>query len=101
MDLSAGRISETYIPLVLNGLIGIFHNRFSYLWNPACECLGVLIKEHTGLVWDKFIDYLGRFQASFLISNGQMDGSAAALSDKSIGKSQYFLLLYKCSFRVI
>ncbi|XP_054807809.1 U3 small nucleolar RNA-associated protein 20 isoform X1 [Prosopis cineraria] len=62
MDLSAGRISEVYVPLVLNGLLGILNNRFSYLWNPALECLAVLISQHFALVWDNFVCYLERCQ---------------------------------------
>lgn len=65
MNLAAGRISETYIPLVLNGMVGILHNRFSYLWNPASECISVLISKHVGLVWDKFVYLVEQFQSKF------------------------------------
>lgn len=62
MDLSAGRISDFYVPFVLNGLLGILHNRFSYLWNPALECLAVLISQHFALVWDNFVYYIEQCQ---------------------------------------
>lgn len=62
MDLSAGRISDVYVPFVLNGLFGILNNRFRDLWNPALECLAVLISRHFALVWDNFVCYLERCQ---------------------------------------
>ncbi|KAE8688414.1 small subunit processome component 20-like protein isoform X2 [Hibiscus syriacus] len=83
MDLSAGRIPETYVPLVLNGIIGIFYNRFSYLWDAASECLAVLISKHTGLVWDKFISYFERCQSLVQASDVQLDRENATLSNAS------------------
>ncbi|XP_037492635.1 small subunit processome component 20 homolog [Jatropha curcas] len=76
MALSAGRISETYIPIILSGMIGIFHNRFSYLWNPASECLAVLIGEHVTLVWDKFICYFEKCLSAFQSSHDKLDGQS-------------------------
>ncbi|KAJ0034275.1 hypothetical protein Pint_25497 [Pistacia integerrima] len=73
MILSAGRIPEMYIPVLLNGVIGILHNRFSYLWNPASECLAVLVSKHVGLVWDKFVDYFQQCQCMFQRSHNQLD----------------------------
>ncbi|MBA0870529.1 hypothetical protein Goshw_013714, partial [Gossypium schwendimanii] len=83
MGLSAGRIPKTYVPLVLNGIIGIFHNRFSYLWDVASECLAVLISKHTGLVWDKFISYFDRFQSLIQAPDVQHDRDNGNLSDSS------------------
>lgn len=85
MSLTAGRISETYVPLVLNGVIGVLHNRFSYLWNPASECLAVLISKHVGLVWDKFVGHFQHCQSKFLISHEQPDGLSSKLSNTSNG----------------
>lgn len=88
MGLSGGRIAEAYLPLVLNGMIGIFHNRFSYLWNPTSECLAVLISQNTGLVWERLVHYfeqcLSRFQASF----DQVEEVNSKLTNKSSGMSQ-------------
>ncbi|MBA0664450.1 hypothetical protein Goklo_004447, partial [Gossypium klotzschianum] len=81
--LSAGRIPKTYVPLVLNGIIGIFHNRFSYLWDAASECLAVLISKHTGLVWDKFISYFDRFQSLIQAPDVQHYRDNGNLSDSS------------------
>jgi U3 small nucleolar RNA-associated protein 20 len=67
MGLSAGRIAEAYIPILLSGMIGIFHNRFSYQWASASECLAVLIGKHVALVWDKYVCYLEHCQSVFHI----------------------------------
>ncbi|KAA3480361.1 small subunit processome component 20-like protein isoform X2 [Gossypium australe] len=83
MGLSAGRIPKTYVPLVLNGTIGIFHNRFSYLWDAASECLAVLISKHTGLVWDKIISYFDRCQSLVQAPDVQHDRDNGNLSDSS------------------
>ncbi|XP_010532760.1 PREDICTED: small subunit processome component 20 homolog isoform X2 [Tarenaya hassleriana] len=65
MDLSAGRIHEAYVPLVFNGMMGVFHNRFSYLWDQTSECLAVLLKKHTGVIWDELVCYFGQCQVKF------------------------------------
>ncbi|EEF44174.1 conserved hypothetical protein [Ricinus communis] len=83
MGLSAGRISKTYIPIVLSGIIGIFHNRFSYLWNPASECLAVLIGENATLVWDKFVHYFEKCLSVFQSSHDKLDGENTELPYKS------------------
>ncbi|KAL7595784.1 hypothetical protein Lser_V15G29528 [Lactuca serriola] len=58
MDLSAERIHNAYIPLVFNAIIGIYHNQFNYLWNPAMECFAVLVSKYNKLVWDLCMKYL-------------------------------------------
>ncbi|XP_010423069.1 PREDICTED: U3 small nucleolar RNA-associated protein 20-like [Camelina sativa] len=60
--LSAGRIHDTYVPLVFKGMIGLFYNQFSEIWEPVSECLAVLMKKHTGAVWNDFVHYLGQCQ---------------------------------------
>lgn len=75
MDLSAARISEPYIPILLNGIVGIFHNRFSYLWNPAVECLSVIIGHYSGIVWERYVQYLEECQSIFLTSQDQLERS--------------------------
>ncbi|KAK6941816.1 U3 small nucleolar RNA-associated protein 20, N-terminal [Dillenia turbinata] len=85
MGLSAARISEALIPLVLNGTIGVLHNRFSYMWSPVLECLVVLIGNYTTYIWDMFVLYLEHCQSVFLSSHehDQLDGENAGRICKS------------------
>lgn len=85
MDLSAARIHELYIPTLLNGIVGIFHNRFSYLWSPAVECLSVIISHYSGIVWEKYVQYLGGCQSVFLSSQDQLGKSITESSSESHG----------------
>ncbi|KAK1375649.1 DRIM domain-containing protein [Heracleum sosnowskyi] len=71
MDLIAANILEPYIPVLLYGIVGIFHNRFSYLWNPATECLAELIRRYSGIVWERYIRYVDGCQ-SFYTSQDQL-----------------------------
>ncbi|OVA05421.1 Down-regulated-in-metastasis protein [Macleaya cordata] len=73
MALSAGRISEAYVPLLLNGIIGIFHKRFGHLWEPAIQCLTVLIDKYVVLVWEGFVRYLEQCQMEFLTPDNQLE----------------------------
>lgn len=66
MSLSSGRVAEEYMPVVLSGIIGIFHNRFSYLWNPTFDCIAVLLSQYFGLLWDRYIEYLDHYLSVFL-----------------------------------
>ncbi|XP_058078049.1 uncharacterized protein LOC131226271 isoform X2 [Magnolia sinica] len=90
MDLAADRISEAYAPVLLNGIIGIFHNRFSHLWEPATECLAVLLNKHAGLVWDRFVQYLGNLQVKYLASPGDHERSDSESSIKSSALGECF-----------
>ncbi|GLU08657.1 hypothetical protein SLE2022_255570 [Rubroshorea leprosula] len=90
MGLSSGRIPETYIPLVLNGIIGIFYNRFSYIWEPACECLAVLTSKYVGLVWDKLIDYFEECQSLVQTCFAQLDRVHPDLSDTTTDLMGHF-----------
>ncbi|XP_004305310.1 PREDICTED: small subunit processome component 20 homolog [Fragaria vesca subsp. vesca] len=92
MGLSAGRISEAYLPLVLNGMIGIFHNRFSHLWNPASECLAVLISQSKGHVWETFLNYFEQCQSIFQSSIVQVGQVDTMLSNKSSDLAERFNL---------
>ncbi|KAL2332603.1 hypothetical protein Fmac_013816 [Flemingia macrophylla] len=85
MDLSAGRIPNVYLPLVLNGLFGILNNRFSSLWNPVLECIAVLVSVHFLQVWDSFIDYLERCQSIFHTSCNLHGSINGALFDQPAG----------------
>ncbi|XP_060178660.1 uncharacterized protein LOC132608895 isoform X2 [Lycium barbarum] len=71
MSLSAGRVAEEYMPVVLSGIIGIFHNRFSYLWNPTLDCIAVLLSQYFGLLWDRYIGYLDHYLSVFLGSHDE------------------------------
>ncbi|XP_022722560.1 small subunit processome component 20 homolog isoform X3 [Durio zibethinus] len=95
MGLSAGRVPEIYVPLILNGMIGILHNRFSYLCDAASECLGVLISKYTGLVWDSFISYFEQCQSLVQASDVQLDGVNANLSNTSSDLVRQFNLFVK------
>ncbi|CAN1193912.1 U3 small nucleolar RNA-associated protein 20 [Linum perenne] len=93
-DILAGRISETYLPIVLSGIIGILHNSFSLLWDPASECLGVLIEKYVKLLWDKFVDYFQHFQTLFLKSLAEHWGvtsTSAELSSDLLGRFHSFV----------
>ncbi|XP_076896866.1 uncharacterized protein LOC143550000 [Bidens hawaiensis] len=65
MDISAKRIRDAYIPLVFNAVIGIFYNRFSYLWNPAMECFGVMVNDYHLLVWETCMKFLDKCVSEF------------------------------------
>ncbi|XP_042033869.1 small subunit processome component 20 homolog [Salvia splendens] len=73
MILSGHRVADQYIVAALNGIFGILHNRFSYLWNPALECLTALVGKYFGVVWNRYINYLEQCQSDFLASHGQHD----------------------------
>ncbi|XP_077215224.1 ARM repeat superfamily protein [Tasmannia lanceolata] len=88
--LSAARISESYIPLLLDGIVGIFHNRFGHLWDPAMECLTVLIDKYVWLVWDKFVRHLEKLQKEFLISHDELGSSESECSSKSSALGERF-----------
>ncbi|KAF8392350.1 hypothetical protein HHK36_022692 [Tetracentron sinense] len=83
MGLSSAKFSEAYMPLLLNGIIGIFLNRFGHLWDPALECLAVLIGKYVGLVWDRFVHYLEQCQLVFLTSCHKEDKVNTESSNKS------------------
>ncbi|XP_020264631.1 small subunit processome component 20 homolog isoform X1 [Asparagus officinalis] len=70
--LSSARVNHAYLPLVLNGLIGTLHNRLSYLWQPASECLAVLLGRYKDLVWNKFVQHLENYQLRFLSSSDEL-----------------------------
>ncbi|XP_010938573.1 uncharacterized protein [Elaeis guineensis] len=72
MGLSSATVNDGYIPLLLYGIIGILHNRFGLLWEPALECLTILIGRYKELVWNIFIQYLGNYQSKFLSSSDQL-----------------------------
>ncbi|MED6179117.1 hypothetical protein PIB30_114185, partial [Stylosanthes scabra] len=74
MDLSAGRIPQSYVLLVLNGLLGTLNNRFSVLRDPILECIAVLLSKHFSLVWDNLIGYLENCQLKLHSTSNLHDG---------------------------
>ncbi|XP_058180952.1 uncharacterized protein LOC131299427 isoform X1 [Rhododendron vialii] len=90
MGLSGARIAGMYMPSVLCGVIGIFHNRFSYLWDPASDCIAVLISKYFDMTWDIFVQYLEQCESNFLASHDQSDRSRSASSSKSSDLVQRF-----------
>ncbi|XP_073124564.1 uncharacterized protein [Henckelia pumila] len=68
LGLSARSVPEQYLPAILSGIVGIFYNRFSYVWNPASECLAVLIGQYFRTLWDKYVKHLDHCQSAFLTS---------------------------------
>ncbi|XP_057768678.1 uncharacterized protein LOC130988750 [Salvia miltiorrhiza] len=72
-SLSAHRVADQYIIAALNGIFGILHNRFSDIWNPALECLNVLVGQYFGIVWTRYINYLEHCQSDFLASHHKHD----------------------------
>jgi U3 small nucleolar RNA-associated protein 20 len=71
MSLSSNMVHDDYIPLLLHGIVGILYNRFSDLWPPALDCLGVLISKHKELVWSQFIQFMAIHQSKELTVRSQ------------------------------
>lgn len=91
MELSAGRVHEAYVPLVFNGMIGLFHNRFSKIWERASECLADLMKMHTGAVWNGFVRYLGQCQLKLEALHNHTESDNYSISQKYTGRSYNWL----------
>lgn len=72
--LSSGRIGDSFIPLLFNGIIGILHNRLSQIWEAALECLATLISQYEELVWIYFVHYLDITQSKIISENLQLEG---------------------------
>lgn len=96
MSLSAGRVAEEYMPVVLSGIIGIFHNRFSYLWNPTLDCIAVLLSQYFGLLWDRYIEYLDHYLSVFL---GSRDEAAQSKGESLETANSMFRLFFPRSQR--
>lgn len=84
MDLSTGRICKAYIPLVFNSIIGVFHNRFNYLWNSAIECFAVLVS-HNQLLWAKCMKFLEKCVSNFITHAEHSDKGNSELDDSRDG----------------
>ncbi|XP_042384346.1 U3 small nucleolar RNA-associated protein 20-like isoform X1 [Zingiber officinale] len=81
ISLSSGRIGDSYIPLLFNGIIGILHNRFSQIWEAALECLATLISQYKELVWIYFVHYLDLSQSKIISENPQLEAVTQELND--------------------
>ncbi|XP_023633717.1 U3 small nucleolar RNA-associated protein 20 isoform X2 [Capsella rubella] len=93
-DLSAGRIHEAYVKLVLNGMLGVLHNRYFDLWCPASECLAVLVRNHTSAVWSDFVCYLEQCQLKFETLHDHSENANQSMSERHsdlIGRFNSFL----------
>ncbi|KAE9453174.1 hypothetical protein C3L33_14914, partial [Rhododendron williamsianum] len=98
MGLSGERIAEAYVPSVLYGIIGIFHNRFSYLWDSASECIAVLISKYFDMTWDRFVQYLEQCESNFLAFNDQSDpGKTASTGNCSDLVERFYLFVSPAS----
>lgn len=89
-DLSAGRIHAAYVKLVLNGMLGLLHNRYFDLWGPASECLAVLVRNHTGAVWSDFVSYLGQCQLKFETLHDHSENANQSISERHTGRLSSF-----------
>nr|GLL39955.1 small subunit processome component 20 homolog [Ipomoea trifida] len=94
MSLSASRIDERYIVVALNGVLGIFHNRFTYLWGPALDCTSVLLGQYFGILWDRFVKYLD-YCLSIILGH---DDQAYKSNTDSFGKDADLIGRF-CSYR--
>lgn len=90
MVLLSEKIPEAYLLVVLNGIIGIFQNRFSYIWDQASECLASLIRRHSRVVWDKLICY---FQ-QWLFVLDQPDRETVESSDELHGMLSCAIMIF-------
>ncbi|CAE5958438.1 unnamed protein product [Arabidopsis arenosa] len=89
-DLSAGGIHEAYVQLVFNGMIGLFHNRFSKLPKPAFECLAILLEKHTGAVWTGFVRYFRQCQLKFQTLHNHSENENYSTSEKYTDRMDRF-----------
>ncbi|KAI0527474.1 hypothetical protein KFK09_003075 [Dendrobium nobile] len=79
MVVASGKLHDDYVPLIFNGVIGILHNRFSLLWDPALECLTTLIRRYSRIVWNQFVQHLEYYQLKSLSG----DNAATKLNSKT------------------
>lgn len=66
MIFASGKLHDDYVPAILNGVIGILHNRFSPLWDPALDCLVTLIRRYNKIIWTQFVQHLEYYQLKSL-----------------------------------
>ncbi|GAB2295684.1 hypothetical protein Dimus_029838 [Dionaea muscipula] len=93
--ISAERIHEAYISLVLNGIIGILYNEFKDLSTSAIECLSVLLdkmsdKDKNDKLWDRFVVILDKCVRIFLKSHDQDNNTAGEAFAESNSLLKHF-----------
>ncbi|KAG7592924.1 Armadillo-type fold [Arabidopsis thaliana x Arabidopsis arenosa] len=94
-DLSTCRIHEAYVPVVFNGMIGLFYSRYSKICLAASKCLAVLMKKHTAMVWNDFVCYLGQCQQKFVAIHNHPECGKYSISEKYTDlMEQFFIFLY-------
>ncbi|KAJ4916552.1 ARM repeat superfamily protein [Raphanus sativus] len=91
-DLSAGRIHDAYVPLVFNGMIGLFHRNkeSTEIWEPASKCLALLMTKQTGAVWNDFVHYLGQCQLKLEALHSHDENENYSISQKHSGLMERF-----------
>ncbi|GAB4851882.1 hypothetical protein Ancab_031281 [Ancistrocladus abbreviatus] len=70
-EVSAARIAQTYVPLVLNGMIGTLYNQFRDLSNAALGCLAVIMGKYPQLLSDRFLCFLDHCHHIFLRTHSE------------------------------
>ncbi|CAH8334303.1 unnamed protein product [Eruca vesicaria subsp. sativa] len=90
--LPDGRIHDAYVPLVFNGMIGLFHtnNESTEIWEPASKCLAVLLKKHTNAVWNNFVHYLDQYQLKLGAHYNHSENENYSTSQKHTGLMESF-----------
>ncbi|KAJ0257757.1 hypothetical protein HA466_0085710 [Hirschfeldia incana] len=91
-DLCAGRIHDAYVPLVFNGMIGLFNRNkeSTEVWELACKCLAVLMMKHTGAVWNDFVHYFGQCQLKLEALQSHDENENYTISQKHCGLMESF-----------
>ncbi|KAG5385531.1 hypothetical protein IGI04_037001 [Brassica rapa subsp. trilocularis] len=90
--LADGRIHDAYVPLVFNGMIGLFHtnNESTEIWEPASKCLADLMMKHTRALWNGFAHYLGQCQLKIEALHIHSGNGNYSVSQKHTGLMESF-----------
>ncbi|XP_020699901.1 small subunit processome component 20 homolog isoform X1 [Dendrobium catenatum] len=96
MVVASGKLHDDYVPLIFNGVIGILHNRFSLLWDPALECLTTLIRRYSRIVWNQFVQHLEYYQLKSLSGNNAATKLNSETPQPKSIPSCYALTLVQC-----
>lgn len=86
--LADARIHDAYVPLVFNGMIGLFHtnNESTEIWEPASKCLADLMMKHTSALWNGFVHYLGQCQLKIEALHIHSGNGNYSVSQKHTGR---------------
>ncbi|BDA46528.1 probable small subunit processome component 20 homolog [Coccomyxa sp. Obi] len=69
--LEYGRVPPALVGPLVRNLLGILYVRFSMLWAPASEALGMALKSNADVAWPLILDALRAWQAEFLSGSGK------------------------------